>query len=601
MARVVVQVNVSAPTNLDNRTGFFPDPVPLLDTRNGTTLPADTTTSLWITAFVPEGTPPGALSATVSICAGQGGVVTSFALSLRVWGFSVSNRTQITDSGFNGLETHSELARADWPKTQREQYPNLTRSAVLSSWYTSLSTHRVNWMAYTQLLPRIVVNITDDTSLKVTLESSAFEAAVEQLLAHGVARIAFPMPIERNAGLAGGWNTTSGRVFHGHKADWPHCILPNATWLFAPGVKLPVFDTEKTSWISSEPVLSARFVAYFHGAIAKRLDDRGWMEHVNVVWLKDEPEYADPFTLASLVLLQQLVKSVHPALTIYQTRLPIWPYRPSLNATLVEQLKDLVDYWFHSAAPLGAEVQTVQGRPWPAREQAIGQIAELRRRGKTVCHYDNSVNAIDMPWHRVRLYPWMIWLTDSGLWRPRNATAVTEQSLGLQGALSWYCDDCGAGFHDPWKSPEETSKKLWAGGGPFILYPPRPEAARGPSEEIMTPSIRWELYRKGLEDVERFYLLQRLHQRAASSRNALPMQIANCGLVALEQINGLVWDFPAMRAAPWGDGYAQPGWTVAEEDVTYSTNTTAMTETLYTVASCIEALSIALREHKVPA
>ena len=117
----------------------------------------------------------------------------------------------------------------------------------------------------------------------------------------------------------------------------------------------------------------------------------------------------------------------------------------------------------------------------------------------------------------------------------------------------------------------------------------------------MTPSIRWELYRKGLEDVERFYLLQRLHQRAASSRNALPMQIANCGLVALEQINGLVWDFPAMRAAPWGDGYAQPGWTVAEEDVTYSTNTTAMTETLYTVASCIEALSIALREHKVPA
>eukprot|EP01044_Picomonas_judraskeda_P003270 COSAG03_NODE_266_length_9692_cov_13.725216_6_plen_126_part_00 len=32
-----------------------------------------------------------------------------------------------------------------------------------------------------------------------------------------------------------------------------------------------------------------------------------------------------------------------------------------------------------------------------------------------------------------------------------------------------------------------------------------------------------------------------------------------------------------------------------------STNTTAMTETLYTVASCIEALFIALREHKVPA
>jgi hypothetical protein len=191
----------------------------------------------------------------------------------------------------------------------------------------------------------------------------------------------------------------------------------------------------------------------------------------------------------------------------------------------------------------------------------------------------------------------MIWLTDSGLWRPRNATPVTEQSRGLQGALSWYCDNCGAGFHDPWRNPEETSKKLWAGGGPFILYPPRLE--RGPSEEIMTPSIRWELYRKGLEDVERFYQLQRLHQRVAGIDINLPKQITTCGLAALEQINRLVWDFPAMRARPWGDGYMPTGWTLQEEDITYSTNTTAMVEVLYTVASCIETLSTAIHEHKV--
>ena len=111
----------------------------------------------------------------------------------------------------------------------------------------------------------------------------------------------------------------------------------------------------------------------------------------------------------------------------------------------------------------------------------------------------------------------------------------------------------------------------------------------------MTPSIRWELYRKGLEDVERFYQLQRLHRLAASGAVNLPEPVATCGLHALKRINTLVWDFPAMRARPWGDGYVEPGWTVREEDVTYSTNTTAMIDTLYTVASCIEQLSAAVR------
>ena len=90
----------------------------------------------------------------------------------------------------------------------------------------------------------------------------------------------------------------------------------------------------------------------------------------------------------------------------------------------------------------------------------------------------------------------------------------------------------------------------------YILYPPRADA--GPSEELLTTSIRWELYRKGLEDVERFFALQRLQERAELAGIATP--VAGCGAAALESINDLVWDFPALKQKPWGDGWTPPGW-----------------------------------------
>ena len=148
--------------------------------------------------------------------------------------------------------------------------------------------------------------------------------------------------------------------------------------------------------------------------------------------------------MSQLLKLARLAKQIHPDIYLYQTRLPIWPYKPELNASEVAALKDLVDAWLHSAAPLGASLPNL-----PPEEQPIAQIASLRARGKLVTVYDNEVPVVDMPWHRVRLFLWMIWLTDSGLWRPRNATAVHTKGRGLVGALSWYCDDCGAGFRDP--------------------------------------------------------------------------------------------------------------------------------------------------------
>eukprot|EP01052_Picozoa_sp_SAG31_P004519 SAG31_NODE_187_length_20848_cov_22.521953_25_plen_259_part_00 len=244
-------------------------------------------------------------------------------------------------------------------------------------------------------------------------------------------------------------------------------------------------------------------------------------------------------------------------------------------------------------------------------------------------YYDNSVPIIDAPATRVRLFPWMIWLTDSGLWRPiqnasapppsstatgagrYNPAAVAQAGLGLQGSVSWYCDNCGAGFRDPWAQPAEPSRHLPAGGGPYILYPPDPDAAKhrpcnddDGNNEILTTSIRWELFRKGLEDVERFYLLQRLllsrrrrqqQQRQdgnvqGSTGTAVPPPPPGCDGI-LPEVNSLIWDFPTMKQRPWSDGWAPPGWSVAQEDATFSTNVTAVARLLAQVAACIEGLS----------
>jgi hypothetical protein len=164
-----------------------------------------------------------------------------------------------------------------------------------------------------------------------------------------------------------------------------------------------------------------------------------------------------------------------------------------------------------------------------------------------------------------------------------------------------------------------------------IFYPPVLDAAtkrpcHGPNiSEILTTSIRacdnnadntapialchkidavagWELFRKGLEDVERFYQLQSLLASAPATHRGLPCEwrpreldqlVSGCEKT-LRGINQLVWDFPAMKRQPWGDGYAPRGWSVLQEDEPYSTNVEFLSETLHSVAQCIETLTIRL-------
>ena len=59
---------------------------------------------------------------------------------------------------------------------------------MLSAWYSHLTSHRVNWLAYGQVLPRIEVTVVEGVEgtegkggeVAVRLNSSGFEAVVER-------------------------------------------------------------------------------------------------------------------------------------------------------------------------------------------------------------------------------------------------------------------------------------------------------------------------------------------------------------------------------------------------------------------------------------
>ena len=123
---------------------------------------------------------------------------------------------------------------------------------------------------------------------------------------------------------------------------------------------------------------------------------------------------------------------------------------------------------------------------------------------------------------RVRLFAWALWWTHS----PNNPLT---QGSGLGGSLSWFMDDGWTA--DPWLQPNTgQGAGMW-----FLFYPPR----AGVNETGPITSIRWELWRAGLEDAEYFFQLQRLLEAGVVAPNAEEEARA-----ALNAVSTVVWGFP---------------------------------------------------------
>ena len=563
-ARLVGWVNT---TSLDNLpAGQFPDPLPAIP-RTGATLAAASTTAFWVDIAVPECA--SARMYPFSLRFVQGG--TSTAAALRVFNFSVAQQTLRTDSSVNSLDANH------WPTIEREYFPGRIREEVAKVWYGALTAARVNVMALQGVEPAIQLGADGHT-----LNTSGWDEMARWLTQErGVQELTFPMPVGARFSLTGG--AKNGQRAFGKIIEWTHCILPNATWTAGTlSPRLPVFDETKSRWHSpAVVVLHPPFVKQYSAmlrAVAKHVASVGLAEVAVSLSIKDEPDYVDSFTMQALLALVKLSKQAAPSLQIRQTRWPTHQYDSSaakINASAVNELKGLVSTW----------VAHVKQFTDPSENVPLEMAAE-RKRGKRITVYDNSVPVINLAPQRTALFPWMLWRTNSGNWSGVPAGA------GLQGSLSWYCDDCYG--PDPYAQPANPKERLWP-GNMFLLYPPRPRQGdiQNTSKPLaLTPSIRWLLFRNGLAEAESFFVLQRAVERLqrkspllATAQDKGLQQALQSAAAALAAVASCVWGLPIDEP--------DPKTKLRVWNHPFSTNTTQLREVVYNVGQAIEDIQAA--------
>ena len=194
--KLVKFVDVKAAVNPANRTGLFPDPLPLIP-RGGATLNASQGAApFWVTL------PPGptaragtrkALALELRTSAGRCAV----PLTLRVYDFSVANRTQLTDSGLRvqrGLDRFFDREKGS-PAEVVQRYSNF------------MAEYRVNQKIFHSVYPYMVASWAPDRS-DVSLDTDAFDTTIQGLLDRGLKSFRFPSPA--NATMSG----NEGNVSH---------------------------------------------------------------------------------------------------------------------------------------------------------------------------------------------------------------------------------------------------------------------------------------------------------------------------------------------------------------------------------------------------
>ena len=120
-----------------------------------------------------------------------------------------------------------------------------------------------------------------------------------------------------------------------------------------------------------------------------------------------------------------------------------------------------------------------------------------------------------------------------------------------------------------------------------MLYPQEPGVSA--PQEAVSPSIRWELFRKGLEDAETFFMLQRLivdAERSPVARGVGTGAFVADAKAALKAVETVSWGFATHSAEACCD---KDRWTDP-----YSTNTTLLYDVKRRVSEAIVALTGAL-------
>lgn len=249
---------------------------------------------------------------------------------------------------------------------------------------------------------------------------------------------------------------------------------------------IPIFADEELTQ------LNPAFVAPFRDFVTKltaQMRDAGVLQEPTVRFI-DEPRLAHEPTRSGIRAISELLLEIEPELRIAQTVSS--PHQDLMDVTRVWVLH--TDNW----------------------DRAAGEIARARAEGDEIMVYNNGVNYPDHRPIRVRLWPWML------------------RKYEVDGTYSWWGTVCWRGeMQDPWTAG--------FGSSGVLLYPPRTPDEQGPID-----SIRWELFREGLEDFEYMRMADELADRLEAAGKA---DAAKPGRDAVAAALALVERWPTVRGA----------------------------------------------------
>lgn len=250
--------------------------------------------------------------------------------------------------------------------------------------------------------------------------------------------------------------------------------------------QIPIFASEDLTELN--PDFVATFTAYLTELVAQ-LRAAGVFTKPEVRFI-DEPHLSHEETRIGIRAVSELLLEIEPELLIAHTVSAPHP-----------DLFDVTARWI------------LHTDNW---ERALPQIERARDAGAEILVYNNAVNYPDHRPIRMRLWPWLL------------------RKYEVDGTYSWWGTVCWRGrMEDPWTAG--------AGSSGVLLYPPRTPDEAGPID-----SIRWELFREGLEDFEYMKLAEELAARLEAAGDA---EMARIGRDAVSNALDLVERWPNVRAA----------------------------------------------------
>lgn len=265
----VAYVLVTHPTDGSTRRGWYPDPLPPL--QSPLRLAAAQNQPLWLTVYVPREIPPGDFTSNVELETSWGKV--AFPVGVHVYDFDMPRETHLRSALGLGSDAINHYHRL----TRRED-----QEAVFAKYLQDFAEHRISPYSFFDYAPIDATFAGEGTDKRAQVDFRRFDQAAERWLGPD-GFTTFQLPI---LGMGGG-------TFHSRHLG------------------------ELAGFQEGTPE-HARLFGDYLGQVERHLRERGWLDRAFVYWF-DEP---DPKDYEFVVAGMQRLKAAAPGLRRMLTEQP---------------------------------------------------------------------------------------------------------------------------------------------------------------------------------------------------------------------------------------------------------------------------------------